>query len=98
DLPRRGEEVRRVEVTQVLRILVWPTQRRDGPQAAREPGVEHVGVLLETSTGRLLGRHGLPVGAVPDRYALPPPELPGDVPVADVLKPPNGLPPPGVGV
>src|SRR5215213_2947551 len=98
DHTRRREEVCWVEIPQVLRVFVRPTQRRDGPQAAREPGVEHVRVLLETRTRRLFGGHYLTVRAVPNRYALPPPELPGDVPVADVLQPPDGLPPPGVGI
>src|SRR5215212_361052 len=98
DLTRRREEVGRVEVPQVLGTFVGPPQGRDGPQAAGEPGVEHVGVLLETLTRRLFGRHDLFIRAVPHRYALTPPELPGDVPVADVLEPPDGLPPPGVGV
>src|SRR5215212_3853755 len=98
DLTRRREEVGRVEVPQVLGTFVGPPQGRDGPQAAGEPGVEHVGVLLETLTRRPFGRNDLTVRAVPHRYALPPPELPGDVPVADVLEPPDGLPPPGIGV
>src|SRR5215218_2359407 len=98
DLTRRREEVCRVEIPQVFRVFVRPTQRRDGPQPTREPGVEHVGVLLETRTRRLFGGRYLTVRAVPHRYALPPPELPGDVPVADILEPPDGLPPPGVGV
>src|SRR5215212_5237518 len=98
DLTRRREQVGRVEVPQVLRVFVGPPEGGDRPQAAGEPGVEHVGILLETLTRRLFGRHDLPVRTVPHRYALPPPELPGDVPVADVLQPPDRLPAPGVGV
>ncbi len=98
DLACRREEARGVEVPEVLRAFVGPAQGRDGPKTAREPGVEHVRVLLETLTRRLFGGHYLAVRAVPHRDALSPPQLPGDVPIADVLEPPHGLSAPRVGV
>src|SRR5207244_386508 len=46
DLGGRHQRVTRIEALQVGRP-VGPAERREGPQPGREPGVEHVGVLLD---------------------------------------------------
>ena len=43
DVARRGEDVGGIEGAQLIGLL-GPAQRGEGPQARREPGVEHVGV------------------------------------------------------
>ena len=66
-----------------------------GPQAAAEPGVQHIAFLLNGraaagGTGYGVINAGVvfaAVGAVPHRDAMPPPQLPADAPVADVLQP-----------
>ena len=45
----------RVEVREVVG-LVGPAERGERPQAGAEPGVEHVGVLLEMRRSRSAGR------------------------------------------
>ena len=84
-------------VAQVGRV-VRPAQRRERPQAAREPRVEDVSFLRSArrrggrrrrsarAASRVGHRH-VPVGAVPGRDAVAPPQLPADVPVVDVLHP-----------
>src|SRR5690606_5148783 len=78
------------EPPQVLRVI-RPTECGERPQARREPGVEHVLVLVPARPGwRLLVRtdaDGLTVGAVPDRDAVPPPQLARDAPVVHVVDP-----------
>ena len=74
--------------------LVGPAEGGEGPEAGAEPGVEHVGVLLEAGGaagagfGRLAGHQDLAaILAVPGRDAVAPPELARDAPVADVVHP-----------
>jgi hypothetical protein len=87
----------RVEAREVGRLL-WPTQRRERPQPAAEPGVEDVGLLGQlgcrpAAFGAGIGPvsrigHGdMPVRAVPRRDAMAPPQLPAHRPVVDVLHP-----------
>ena len=84
----------RVEVLQVGGLF-GPAQGGERPQAGGEPGVEHIGVLLQIGAAAVgavrgvLAGDGLlaAVGAVPDRDAVSPPELARDAPVLDVLQP-----------
>ncbi len=76
-------------------------EHRNGPQPGREPGIQHVFVLLQVFglEGRVDGLCGLQrrfrggfhhvgsVRQVPGRDALSPPQLAGDAPVASVLHP-----------
>jgi len=93
DVGARHQVVRRVVRPQVLGLL-GPAQRRERPEPGGEPRIEHVPVRRELR--RAAGRAGLdafprqhlvPLGAVEDRDRVPPPELPRDAPVADVLEP-----------
>mmetsp|Transcript_4894 Transcript_4894/g.8933 ORF Transcript_4894/g.8933 Transcript_4894/m.8933 type:complete len:529 (-) Transcript_4894:1560-3146(-) len=80
-----------------VRAGVGPAQRAEGPQGRGVPGVQDVLVLLPSIwLGCHLWGHTVPVVAdhclwvilpVPDRDAVPPPQLPGDAPVAEVLNP-----------
>ncbi len=95
DLRRRHERVAGIEPVQI-RCVVRPAQPGEGNQPGREPGVEHVVVLahraaavgaaVDVDPARQHGRAALVV-AIPDRDPVPPPELPGDAPVADALHP-----------
>ncbi len=86
DVARRREHVGRVEGAQ-LRGVVGPAERRERPQLAREPGVEHVGIPLPAlALRRLEARIGL-LPAVVDGDLVAPPELARDAPGADVLQP-----------
>ena len=86
----------RVKVVVVGR-LVGPAKRAEGPQPGREPRVEHVGVLVDIGAATLFapghlfrrigGGEAVAVVAVPHGYTVAPPQLPRDVPVADVLHP-----------
>src|SRR2546430_17470871 len=67
---------------------------RKRPQPRREPGIEHVGILLYRTAalgaGGRVGPGGplvLAFDAGEYRNAVAPPQLAGDVPVADVLHP-----------
>ncbi len=78
----------------VIRRLVGPAERGERPQARREPGVEHVVVLMDVlrtaggALGRVFARNGhVAVRAIPDRDAVSPPKLTADAPVLDVLQP-----------
>src|SRR5262249_12041545 len=77
-----------------LRGLVRPAERGERVERRREPRVEHVLLLAQLGRAALGARLGLgvddgdvAVGAVPDRDAVPPPDLARDAPVADVLHP-----------
>ena len=97
DVVARLHDRARVVLPQVGR-LVGPAERAVRPERRREPGVEHVGVLIDvvgltarTARGirRVLLGHDdvVAVSAVPDRDGVSPPDLPRDRPVADVLHP-----------
>ena len=94
DVISRFQHCRGVEIVQVFRIF-GPAQRRMRPEAGAEPGVQHVGVLFNIGTVAFLAlvrvfyrhRHVPARGAIPDRDAVPPPELAADAPVTDVLQP-----------
>src|SRR4051794_38930226 len=93
DLAGGGQEAGRVEGPQ-LGGVVGPAERGEGPERGAEPGVEDVLLLAQLSVaraaraGRLLGDDGLLAGvAVPDRYPVSPPELPGDAPGTDLPHP-----------
>lgn len=68
---------------------VGPAHRGERPQTRGEPGVEHVGVLHPALRRFLAGAeaHDLAFGAVPDRDAVTPPQLPRDAPVVHVVDP-----------
>ena len=91
---RRGDQcVARVEAREVRRLL-RPAERRERPEPRREPGVEHVRILLHRPAALGARRRVLPVGplvaalgAGEHRDAVAPPQLPGNVPVPDVLHP-----------
>lgn len=68
---------------------VRPAHGGEGPQAGGEPGVEDVRVL-HPALGGLLVRADtgdLALGAVPDRDAVAPPQLPGNGPVVHIVDP-----------
>ena len=74
--------------------LLRPAQGRERPEPGAEPGVEHVLVLAQGGAaggarGGVLPERLLEAAlvAVPDRDAVPPPELARDVPVADAREP-----------
>ena len=75
--------------------MFWPAKGGMGPESGAEPGVQHVLVLAQVcrATGRAGCRvfklHNLGIAgvAVPDRDAVPPPELAADAPIAQVLHP-----------
>ena len=87
----------RVEPAQIGGV-VRPAEGRERPQPRAEPGVEDVGVLDELGgrpatrlagrrTGRIVGHADVAVRAVPGRDPVTPPQLPADVPVADLGQP-----------
>src|SRR5262249_32207699 len=85
----------RVEPPQVVG-LAGPSEAREGDQLRREPGIEHVLILVHppAAAGALgqigsAGRHleASRVFTVPGRDPVSPPRLPGNTPVADVLHP-----------
>ncbi len=84
----------RVEDFQVLGA-VRPAQGGKRPQRGAEPGIQHVGFLLHgraaagfASGHRLGGDDDLAaVPAEPGRDPVPPPDLAGDAPVADIVHP-----------
>src|SRR5262249_5872487 len=75
--------------------LIRPSHGRERPEPRAEPGVKHIGILLELGRSaaraarRRLARHhdlaALP--AMPGRDAMAPPTLPRHAPVADVVHP-----------
>ncbi len=87
------------------RRLVRPAHGGEGPEGGAEPGVQHVGFpdqLLASALGaavRILQGHGhlLAVLAGPGRNLMPPPDLAGNAPVADVFQPVEIGPLPHVG-
>ena len=68
---------------------VRPTHGGERPQRRGEPGVQNVRVLHIAFGGLFIGAdtHDIAVGSVPDRDAVPPPELAGDGPVVHVVHP-----------
>ena len=86
DVARRREDVGGIERAQLGRV-VRPAERRERPQRAGEPRVEHVGVAHPTlALGRLEPRIGV-LAAIPDGDLVAPPQLPRDGPVVDVVHP-----------
>src|SRR5207249_12099939 len=71
-----------------------PAECAEGPEARARPGVQHIGVLgedLPTALGTAVqGRRGCRALAtrlaLPDRDAVPPPQLAGDRPRPDVVE------------
>src|SRR5215208_5099768 len=66
---------------------VGPAERRERPQLAREPRVEHVRVALPAVALRRLRADVDLVAPVPDGDLVAPPELARDAPGPDVLQP-----------
>ena len=83
-----------IEVFQILGFM-RPAQRGEGPQSGREPGIQHVLVLMEMGAAalgalfrRILADHGLAAFvAVIGGNPMAPPQLTADAPVADVFHP-----------
>ena len=93
DVVPGDQRVGRVELPVVLGFL-GPAEDREGPELRGEPGVEDVGILLQRlrAAGLARFRVGLrdrkvAVGARKGRDPMPPPELAGNTPVADVAHP-----------
>ncbi len=95
--PEEEDVVAGLEIAGRVELLervggLGPAERRERPEGAREPGVEHVGVLRPArrprvhSGGPLARDLDLAVRAVPRGDLVPPPELPRDAPVLDVLE------------
>ena len=94
DHPRHPEEEdvvaglhhRRWVVAAQVGGVVGPAEGGERPETGGEPGVEHVGVLLDRPAAERAGGERLLLGddrlaallAVPDRDAVAPPELAGD--------------------
>ena len=84
-----------IERLQVGSLLVRPAEGGEWPELRREPGVKDVGVLRERGVAALFagGRVNtirlfeVAFGATPHRHAVSPPNLPRDIPVADVFEP-----------
>src|ERR1700730_8466777 len=74
---------------------IRPAKRAERPQPRTEPGIEHILVLMQIRaftmrTDRHIftaDRHFTAIVAVPDRDAMPPPELTRNAPVMDVFQP-----------
>jgi hypothetical protein len=85
----RGVGVEQLQLGRLLR----PAQRGEGPELRGEPGVQHILVLHDLpaalrARGRILhGHRHVAVRAVPRGDAMSPPQLPRDVPVAQVVQP-----------
>ena len=85
DVEAGDQHAARIEPGQAFRAL-GPSQRGEGPQRGREPGVEHILVLGQRNLRPQPGsRSGIcliqsdmdaAVGVVPCRYPVTPPELP----------------------
>ena len=83
-----------IEVIEILRLL-GPSQGRKGPQCRGKPGIQRIRILrhmgaaaLRALAGILSGYHDLAaLIAIVGRDPVPPPELPGNAPVTDVIRP-----------
>ena len=104
DLRRGDEHVGRIERAQVGGLLVRPAERRDRPEPATRTrcrarprpartGPPQCGQLVEILAADDDVLRRIAVVAVPHRDAMSPPELPRDVPVADVRQPVARTPP-----
>ena len=93
----RDEHGCRVKSFEIIR-LIGPAERREGPEPRREPSIEHVRVLRERARIACSLRDGAgvlfsscdkdtPIFRVPRGNLMPPPELPRNRPIAQVLKP-----------
>ena len=77
--------------------VLRPAEGRERPQRRGEPGVQHVGILLQRHlrAQSVLGADlrlvaadvDLAFGVVPGRDAVPPPDLPADAPILDAVQP-----------
>src|SRR5690606_367452 len=94
DVVSRFHVARRIEAGE-LRGAIGPAERRERPEPARKPGIEHVRVLaqaigaaLVAGLGRLAAHVDLAAAlAVVRGDLVPPPELARDTPVLDVREP-----------
>ena len=94
DIVSRNQHVRGIEIFQILRLL-RPPQSGKRPQGGRKPGIQRVGILgempmpaLRTYRRFLLTYHRFPAFiAVISGNPVPPPELSGDTPVSDIIRP-----------
>ncbi len=86
DVARRQQHVGRVEGAQLVG-LVGPAERRERPQRAREPRVQHVRVALPARARRRIHADVGLAPAIPDRDLVAPPQLARDAPRADVVEP-----------
>ncbi len=96
DVESGDEHISGIEVLERVRLL-WPAERAEWPQGRGEPGIENVLVLSQGDIFReammfadsLLRVADVDIALVviPGRDAVPPPELPADTPVLDVVHP-----------
>ncbi len=96
DVAARYQHRCRIELLHLRqRLFIRPAQRFKRPQAGREPGVQNVLIALQVgglTLGAavrlvLLADNFAAILTVPHRDAMPPPQLAGYTPVADVLQP-----------
>ena len=97
DVARGREDVGGIERAQ-LRRVVRPAERRERPQRAREPRVQHVRVALPAGAVRRVHADVGLVAAVIDGQPVSPPELARDAPRPDVLQPVQVAAPLALGV
>ena len=94
DVVARLHHASRVEVIQVLAVI-RPTERRVRPQSRAKPCVQHILVLSQRARPARVANcrviklhyHLIAVVAVPYGYAMSPPQLAADAPVADIVHP-----------
>ena len=78
-----------------IRGLIGPAKGRIGPHGRGEPGIQHILILMNMSRAAFRTDGGIfsyadfraAVVAVPDGDPMPPPELTGNAPVADIFHP-----------
>ena len=94
DIVTGYKHVSRIEIFQLL-CLFRPAKSGEGPQRGRKPGIQRIGILCKMcaaalrTNSRLGARyHGFAAGiAVISRNSVSPPQLSGNTPVFDVVRP-----------
>ena len=94
DIVAGDQHICRIKIL-VLRRLLRPTECGERPQCGTEPGIKRLRILLEFCSAAVWAgvRHFLrndhlsAVLAVIGRDSVPPPQLAGNAPVMDILKP-----------
>ena len=97
DVIGRNQHISGIELLQI-RGLIGPAQGGKWPQRRREPGIEHIRILLVACRRLLIGAdaHDVTLNlaglvralrAVPNGDAVAPPQLAGDAPIVHVIDP-----------